>query len=166
MIDILRPKFDWQAVERLLANLQWAKIGSGNTNELGVIADMPGKKILIADDEPTVREIIQVTLERMDADFEIVVAKDGGEALNFIMDNSYDLMITDIRMPVLNGLRLATVVRSLGEELEIIWISGYGFYDLLDEIDNLKIHSYLDKPVKVGEIRANVRAALGFSPSI
>ena len=127
---------------------------------------MIGKKILIADDEPTVREIIRVTLERMNENLEIEIAKDGGEALNQIMENSYDLLITDIRMPVLNGLRLATVARSLGKELEIILISGYSFYDLLDEIDNLKIHAYLDKPVKVGEIRANVRAALGFLPPI
>lgn len=166
MIQYFRPNPDWQAVEGCLPICMGRIFIMGFCpKEEGNGKDMRAKKIMIVDDEPVVRDIIKVTLERMDEKFEIVVAKDGAEALNFIMEKSYDLIISDIRMPVLSGLRLATVVRALGEKVEIIWISGYGIHELVDEFNLLEIHSFLDKPVKVGEIRKNVQTALGLSPS-
>lgn len=114
-------------------------------------------RILIADDDPRVLLILRTTLERMKDGYRIVAARDGKEAMRSVKAEPFDLVITDIRMPGMNGIELAEAMRALDLDTAVIWITAYGCHRLKAESDRLDICRCLDKPLRIGEIR---RAAL------
>ncbi len=84
-------------------------------------------RALVADDENTIRIIVSTILAKLG--FSITEARDGGEALNLFESGlttelSYDLVATDNRMPKLDGIELANVIREMGEKVPIVLISG------------------------------------------
>ena len=119
------------------------------------------RRILIADDDPTVLLILRATLERMRGNCWIVTALDGAEALQQIAAQPFDLVITDIRMPRIDGVELVEELRLSGADTEVIWITAYGCNRLEDECARLQIYRCLDKPLRIGEIRQAAEDALG-----
>ena len=118
------------------------------------------KRILIADDDQRVLLILQATLERMDNGYQIATAHDGRHALAQIRDGAFDLLITDIRMPGLDGIELTEAIRTFDMEIAIIWITAYGCTGLHAERERLGIYRCLDKPLRIGQIRQAAREAL------
>jgi two-component system chemotaxis response regulator CheY len=74
-------------------------------------ADVPLKKILIAEDSPTMRALIVSTIDAL-GEFETVEAANGFEALRILPREKVDLIITDINMPDINGLELVSFIRN------------------------------------------------------
>ncbi len=105
------------------------------------------KKILVADDSPTMRALIVSTLEAMD-DFDLVEAANGFEALRILPREKVDLLITDINMPDINGLELLNFVRSnqLYQETPVIIVSTEGSERDREKGLALGANSYLVKP--------------------
>jgi YesN/AraC family two-component response regulator len=118
------------------------------------------KRILIADDNPKVLLILKATLERMEAAYTIVTARNGKEALREFEKEVFDLVITDVRMPGLDGIELVEEIRALDTETAIIWITAYGCKNLHDDRIRLNVHHCLDKPLRIGEIRYAALKAL------
>jgi DNA-binding NtrC family response regulator len=110
-------------------------------------------RILIADDDPGVLLILRTTLERMKNGYEIVATRDGTEAFHTITAQPFDLVITDVRMPGLNGIELVEAIRTSKLNMAVIWITAYGCHRLQEECDRLDVYRCLDKPLKIGEIR-------------
>ncbi|NLK14786.1 MAG: response regulator [Bacteroidales bacterium] len=75
--------------------------------------DSHGEKILIVDDSESIREVVSFTLEN--AGHEVVKAVDGQDALKYLDGQKYDLIITDLHMPNLNGIELIKKVRTIEE---------------------------------------------------
>ena len=73
----------------------------------------PWRKILIVDDSESIREVVSFTLEN--AGHEVVKAVDGQDALKYLDGQKYDLIITDLHMPNLNGIELIKKVRTIEE---------------------------------------------------
>jgi CheY-like chemotaxis protein len=115
------------------------------------------QRILIADDDPAVLLILRATLERMENGYGIVVAKDGAEALQEVLAQPFDLVITDVRMPGLDGIELVEAIRASKLGVAVIWITAYGCQNLRAECERLNVYCCLDKPLRIEEIR---RAAL------
>ncbi|HON18231.1 MAG TPA: response regulator [Salinivirgaceae bacterium] len=72
-----------------------------------------GKKILIVDDSESIREVVSFTLEN--AGHEVIKAVDGQDALKYLDGQKFDLIITDLHMPNLNGIELIKKVRVIEE---------------------------------------------------
>lgn len=83
---------------------------------------MNQKKILLVDDEPSIRFILSAILEQ--AGYTVTVAEDGFAALRKIQQTMPDLVITDLRMPNMNGFELLSVIRTRFPELPTVAISG------------------------------------------
>ncbi len=82
------------------------------------------KKILVVDDEPAVLEYLALIAQSLD--YEVLKAKDGNAAIRaFSEDNDIDALITDIKMPGMNGYQLAIALREMRPELPILFISGF-----------------------------------------
>ena len=79
-------------------------------------------------------------------------AQNGPEALAKIEEIHPDILITDIRMPGLNGLELIRRVREKVPELEIIIISGYAHFEYAQNAMALGVHNYILKPIKQDEL--------------
>jgi DNA-binding NtrC family response regulator len=118
------------------------------------------KRILIVDDDPKVLLVLQATLERMGKDYKILTALDGSEALDRIRNEPFDLLVADIRMPGVNGIKLVEIVREEELSTEVIWIAAYGCHKLEVIRQELNVCRCLDKPLRIGEIRQAVIDAL------
>ncbi len=110
------------------------------------------KRILLVDDSRAVRQLLKFTLEkRMNLD--IYEAENGVEAVNQLMDNDFDLIITDIRMPQMDGLSLIRKVRSeISIDIPIIVVSTLGREADRDDGLNMGANSYVTKPIQAPDL--------------
>jgi len=107
-------------------------------------------KILVCDDEPIIREITS-TMLRMHK-HQVEIASDGQDALEKIQAEPFDVLITDFKMPRLNGIELIERLRAMESPLKVVLITG--FADELDTetMEGLKLDGFLKKPFKKTEI--------------
>ena len=87
-------------------------------------------KILIVEDEESIRRVLKKILSEEDKSHEIVEAENGIEALNFIKKNQLDLIISDIKMPKVDGIEVLAYVKNNNPDVPVIMISGHGDLDL------------------------------------
>lgn len=117
-------------------------------------------KILIADDEDSMRQLVARAIA-MDG-HETVTAQDGAEALEILTraDGGFDLLLTDIEMPVMDGIALALSVARDFPDLTILLMTG--FADQRERASNLNalVHDVVTKPFSVADIRTAVADAL------
>jgi len=118
------------------------------------------RRILIADDEARVLLILHDSLKKLGDRYEIATARNGREALQLALDGSFDLVITDLRMPGMGGVELARRVKASRPDTEFIWITAYGCHNVAEECADLGILACLDKPLEIREIRSQVKEAL------
>ena len=116
-------------------------------------------KILIVDDEPGIQAMIKALLTM--AGHESVTAEDGLKALELITNNTFDLIITDLRMPRMDGLSLIRKVAALGTSIPVILVTGYTSPETASEAIKLGVCGYLAKPFKIDELLSTVGSALG-----
>jgi CheY-like chemotaxis protein len=117
-------------------------------------------RILIADDEEPMRRLVARALA-MDG-HDTVTAEDGAEALDLLTreDGQFDLLLTDIRMPIMDGIALALAVARDRPGVTILLMTG--FADQRERASNLDaiIHDVVVKPFSVADIRTAVADAL------
>jgi two-component system response regulator AtoC len=108
------------------------------------------KKILVVDDEANLRHMLQVVLAKQE--YAVDVAADGGEALRMALDTSYDFILCDIRMPVIDGPEFLRSSIASGIDSTIIMMSAYGTVDTAIECMKTGAYDYISKPFKNDEI--------------
>ncbi|WGR72257.1 MULTISPECIES: response regulator [unclassified Bradyrhizobium] len=117
-------------------------------------------KVLIADDEESMRTLVARAIA-MDG-HQTVTAQDGAEALEILIreDGAFDLLLTDIQMPVMDGIALALSAARDFPDLTILLITG--FADQRERASNLNalVHDVVTKPFSVADIRTAVADAL------
>jgi CheY-like chemotaxis protein len=117
-------------------------------------------RILIADDEESMRQLVARAIG-MDG-HETTTAEDGAEALEILVrnDGAFDLLLTDIKMPVMDGIALALAARRDFPNLTILLMTG--FADQRERASGLDaiVHDVITKPFAVADIRTAVADAL------
>jgi CheY-like chemotaxis protein len=117
-------------------------------------------RVLIADDEESMRLLVARAIA-MDG-HEIVTAQDGAEALDILTreDGAFDLLLTDIQMPVMDGIALALSAARDFPEVTVLLMTG--FADQRERASNLNaiVHDVITKPFTVADIRTAVADAL------
>jgi two-component system response regulator YesN len=115
-------------------------------------------KVFIVDDEPFIIEGLYDIVDWPQFGLEIVGhAENGQQALDALATKPVDVLITDISMPVMNGLTLISEARKLHKELKVIILSGFNEFDYLKEGMKLGIENYLLKPINVEELESTLR---------
>lgn len=126
---------------------------------------MTDKSLLVVDDSATMRQLLCMTLTRVDGitQANITEASDGADALDKVRSGSFDLVLTDIRMPRMDGLEFIRKVRSELNDtaLPIIIISTKGADEDVQLGMNLGASGYLSKPVSMARLRELVTTFLG-----
>jgi two-component system response regulator AtoC len=116
-------------------------------------------RILVVDDEEGIRDFLAETLE--DDTHVVVKAEDGAGAAERIRKQGFDLMITDLRMPGLDGMELVRLARAEQPEMEIIVLTAHGSVETAVEAMKLGAFDYLRKPIgSPGELRLLASRAL------
>jgi len=112
-----------------------------------LLSELSDLNVLYVEDEPLSREMVSLMLKNFFKNLD--VAKDGEEALEKFKKNRYDIIITDMSMPKLNGFTLTKEIRKLNEETSIIFLSGSNDIEALLQSINLGIDGYLLKPINL-----------------
>ncbi len=115
-------------------------------------------KILVVDDEPEVRELIHECLG--EENYQCITARDGFEALQKIKDQSISVVITDIKMPGINGVELLRLSQEISPDTAFIMITG--IVEMSTAVSTLKLGAcdYISKPFNIEEVIAGVERAL------
>lgn len=110
-------------------------------------------RILIVDDEKKEREGIALLIHRFGIKLETVLAANGEEALNHIRKKQFDILLTDIKMPYLDGIQLIKKVRELGLNPICIIYSAYGEFEYAQTAISLGVIEYLLKPIQLDSFK-------------
>ncbi|MEQ1636546.1 MAG: sigma-54 dependent transcriptional regulator [Methylococcales bacterium] len=122
---------------------------------------MPNQSILVVDDEPKMRRLLDIMLTQIG--HEVHQAEDGQAALNFIKENNVDLVITDLRMPQLDGIGLLRELRELHNEVPVIVVTAYGTVESAVEAMKYGASDYIIRPFELDAVEAAVKRALKLS---
>lgn len=103
--------------------------------------------VLVVEDEPRSRKGIINLIKELRPEYIINGSKNGEEALKFIELNNVDILITDIKMPIMDGLQLTKIIVENKKNIKIIIISAYDYFDYAQQAIRIGVFDYLIKPV-------------------
>jgi excisionase family DNA binding protein len=116
-------------------------------------------RVLVVDDEAAIRDLLSKTLAL--AEYDVDLAPDGRNALERLRIIPYDLLITDLKMPGVDGLAVIREARRLKADIPVIIITGFSSEASAIEAVNLGVSGYLTKPFRVPRVLAAAAKALG-----
>ncbi len=116
------------------------------------------KRILVIDDEATIRLSLVEALTT--EGYAVDAAETGEEALANCNRNSYDLLVTDLKLPGVNGLEILQALRNQQQDTPVIMMTAYGDVDTAVEAMRAGAYNFIQKPFKLKEIKKQVRSAL------
>lgn len=116
-------------------------------------------KVLVVDDDDRIRSLLLDTLSALG--YHALGAKNGEEALTLLETEKLDMVITDVRMPKMNGLSLLKNIKNRNPLLPVLIITGYNFTYTKDQAMEGGADGFLAKPFRIGKIEELMRKALG-----
>jgi two-component system chemotaxis response regulator CheY len=122
---------------------------------------MAKRRCLLVEDSPTMRQLIVFALKRV-PDLEIVEASDGVDALKKLPDGTFDLILTDINMPIMDGLKLISLMKNnpLYRDIPVVVITTEGAKEDREKGMALGARSYITKPVQTNSLLKVVKEIL------
>lgn len=117
-----------------------------------------GARILVVDDELSVREFFEILLTK--EGYEIVTALDGQDALRLMRDQAFDLIVTDLQLKNGDGMSILKESKRVANEVPVIMITAFATTDSAVEAMKAGAFDYLSKPFKIEEIKVVIAKAL------
>lgn len=118
------------------------------------------KKILIADDEEDLTWSISKSLRKENQEYEIICVNSGDAAIKMLERQSFDLLISDIRMPGKDGLGLLNFVQQHYPNMKVIVMSAWRHSDVQDIVKNNSRVCYIEKPFEIHDLKETIARAL------
>ncbi|MBI4766256.1 MAG: response regulator [Deltaproteobacteria bacterium] len=103
-------------------------------------------KLLLIDDEEGIRKILGLSLR--DAGYEVITAADGKQGLEYLQQENPLIVLTDIKMPGLDGMEVLQRIKSMGPDTEVIMLTGHGDMDLAIKSLQLEASDFITKPIQ------------------
>jgi YesN/AraC family two-component response regulator len=116
--------------------------------------------MLIVEDERVIREVIDVMISRRFPNAAIFVAENGKVGLELFIQNTPEIVITDIQMPVMDGISMAVEIKSIQSDTRFIVLTAFsntGYYEKFNEIG---FHDFLPKPIEFDKLFAAIEACI------
>ena len=116
---------------------------------------------LVVEDSPTMRQLIVFALSRV-RNLKVVEADDGVDALKRLSGQKFDILITDINMPMMDGLKLVSMVRrdEVHKEIPIVIITTEGAQEDRQRALSLGANAYITKPIQASQVISKVKELL------
>ncbi len=115
-------------------------------------------KILVVDDEEGARELFNTILT--DEGYHVTLAVSGEDALSHMKADAFDLVVTDIKMPGMDGLQLLQEIRKSGARSDVIMVTAYGEVESYLKAMSLGAAEYINKPIRIKELKRIVHKVL------
>ena len=119
---------------------------------------MPDARILVTDDERSMRELLAIMLGQ--SGYEVTLADGGEMAIDLLARETFDLVLTDLRMQKVDGLAVLRAVREQSPDTVVLVITAYASPETAVEAMKLGAYDYITKPFKLDEIRLTIAKAL------
>jgi len=119
------------------------------------------KCILVVDDDEQVLFFLREALQTLGLWCEVHVARNGLEAATMIAETPFALVITDLRMPGIDGQELTEMIRNIRQETVVIWITAFRSPEVDTAAERLAVYCCIEKPVRAAQMRRIVPKALG-----
>lgn len=116
------------------------------------------RKVLIVDDEEAIRNLLRLTLE--DEGFDVQVALNGRDAIEKLRSEYFEVLLTDIKMPIMDGIELLKAARGLNPEIAAILITGFPSIETVREAHRSLAFDYIIKPFDPNTVLNCINAAL------
>ncbi len=113
-------------------------------------------KILVVDDDAMIRNLLHAALSKMD--YEVTTASGGAEGFEQFSQDSFDLVITDCKMPGTDGWQLAALIKKASAHAPIIMITGQGKDEVMDNMQGSDVDFLIYKPIKLDSLYEAIRA--------
>lgn len=117
------------------------------------------ERILIVDDEPDMLKLLSMILKEK-TPYEVVTTNNPVEAVEMVRNQNFDIVITDLKMPGLDGLQLLEEVKKKDEDVPVIIITAYGTIDAATEAIEKGGFDFITKPFKKEQILFTIEKAL------
>ena len=114
--------------------------------------------ILVADDEEVIRNACMRILTR--AGYDVAVAVNGDDALRKINEGNFDLVLLDLKMPVMDGMKVLEILAKEKPGLRVVVITGHGTAETVGQAVRAGASDFLTKPFTPSELRYSVQKAL------
>ncbi|HWK09952.1 MAG TPA: sigma-54 dependent transcriptional regulator [Vicinamibacterales bacterium] len=121
-------------------------------------AAAPAARILIVDDERSMREMLAILLRREGHD--VTTAENGRTAIDLIGRVSFDVIVSDARMPDVDGLEVLRQARAANPAVIAIMVTAYGSPDLIRGVETLGVNDYVEKPINTEVLKFRIRKEL------
>ena len=121
---------------------------------------MPKRTILIAEDEERMRRIFEVNLSDR---YQVITVTNGEEAIRVLREREVDLVLSDLRMPVKDGMEVLREAKAHNPSLPVILITAYGTVENAVQAMKEGAYDYLLKPVKIEEVELVIQRALSYA---
>ena len=116
-------------------------------------------KIVIVEDEIRIREGLMKLLERIDQNYQVVGEAENGKAgLELILESKPDLVITDVQMPIMDGLEMLRCLQEKQPLPKVIILSAYSEFSYAQQAIKLGVSEYLIKPIIINELTQSLRS--------
>jgi DNA-binding NtrC family response regulator len=115
-------------------------------------------RVLVVDDEEDLREMLAFVLSG--AGFEVLTADSGLSAVELAKEHRFDLAISDLKMPGMNGVETLTALKQIDASMEVIIVTGYASEETAVECLKRGAYGYLRKPFELDELHALVDRAV------
>ena len=109
------------------------------------------QRVLVIDDELDMLMLLRMIIED-NTDYEVETTNNPSEALKMIRENEYDLIISDLKMPGMDGLELCDEVREIDKDLPLIMITAYGSLETSEEAMKKGVADFITKPFRKDSI--------------
>lgn len=117
----------------------------------------PERQLLLVDDEPGIRNVLRITLESFG--YAVLCASDGERGLDLFFQHRPLLVITDIKMPGIDGIELLRRIKQVAPETEVIMITGHGDMALAIKSLQFQAADFITKPIDVNDLETAVQKA-------
>ncbi|MGA2090365.1 MAG: response regulator [Endomicrobiales bacterium] len=119
---------------------------------------LPKARILVTDDDSGIRQLLTCEFERLG--YAVDAAFNGEEALEKLQQSKYDIIITDIKMPHVDGIQVLNAVKKSSPETEVIMVTGYATVENAVQAMKDGAYDFIQKPFNLDELGALVEKAL------
>ena len=115
-------------------------------------------RILVVDDEPSMREMLRIVLRR--DGYDVVVAQNGTDGLERLRTEPFDMLLSDIRMPDISGVEVLRAAKQINQEILAFMMTAFASTDTAVEAMRLGALDYFTKPFSMDEMRLKIRQHL------
>ena len=119
---------------------------------------MSEARVLVVDDEKSMRDLLAITLQK--AGYEVTLAEGGAAAIEAIRRDPFDAIITDLRMPKVDGLQVLRSAKEQSPDTAVIMVTAMASTETAVEAMKLGAYDYITKPFKVDELQLTIQRAL------